>query len=117
MTLTFKKDYFLLLFDAWWTIFILVVNTHFNFFQVQNIFAFISLFILPGFLTLIALRIRLPIWSAIACTFAFSLLELMLIGLIGNTLLPLVGIPQPLSDSYPLGIVSVVVVLLAFVAW
>ncbi|MDE1924558.1 MAG: DUF2206 domain-containing protein [Patescibacteria group bacterium] len=117
MTLTLKKDYFLLLFDIWWTFFILLVNTHFNAFQIQNIAAFISLIILPGFLTLMALRVRLPVWSALACMVACSLLELMFIGLAGNTLLSTLGIATPLQASFLLGEVSAGVVALAFAAW
>jgi uncharacterized membrane protein len=48
---------------------------------------------------------------------ALSLLELMVTGLLGNTLLPLIGITRPLDKTYLLSEVSILVFILAIIVW
>src|SRR5665213_3494849 len=112
-----RRDTFLIVFDAWWLLFIALVTTGFNQFELLNIVAFISLCIVPGFLLLRALKVFLPLWEELALCVPLSLLVVMLAGLAGNELLPLVGIARPLENPYLLGEISIAVVALAFCAW
>src|SRR5947209_2762231 len=107
MNLKIKKDYLLIAFDLWWMLFVLLVNTGFNAFGLLTIVGFISLVCIPGGLTLLALRLRLPAWGYIILAMAFSLLELIVFGLISNGVLPLFGIMRPLDNPYLLGTISV----------
>jgi uncharacterized membrane protein len=85
-----------------WLVFVLLSFNQFNPFQILNVIGFFTLILLPGALTVIIFRLKgLPLWSYIGLIVGFSMLELMVIVLIGNTLLPLIGINHPL-DQMPL---------------
>ncbi len=101
---------------------------NFNNFQLLNIFGFLFLTIAPGFLTVLNLSARcesvsggklqsLNFWGKLALVVGFSLLELMLVALLGNTLLPLVGIVRPLDKSVLLLELYLLIAVLLSVTW
>ena len=108
-------NFLLLIFDAW-GVFLISSTGNYDIFQLQNIICFLFLILAPGVLTLYALRLRdLPVWGYISLVIAFSLLELMLAGLLGNTILPLFGVLAPLSKSFVVIEVTILVALLSLV--
>lgn len=103
---------------VWWWIFLALSFTHFNNFQILNIVGFLFLSIVPGMLTLLSLRLnRLPFWANLSLSIAFSLLELMIVVLIGNFLLPKFGIAQPLAQHILIIEISILLFILSLVAW
>ena len=84
-----------------WGIFAVLFIAHINPYQLENIFGVLSLAVLPGMFTLIAFNLKgIPVWARLTISVALSLLLLMLVALLGNTLLPLFGIVAPLQSSY-----------------
>jgi uncharacterized membrane protein len=100
-TITITRLKIVLVTAAWLAAFVILELSHFYAFEILNIIGFLSLAILPGLLTTIAIEIKgLPFWGHLILAVGFSLLELMLVALIGNTILPLFGIARPLDKSY-----------------
>lgn len=65
---------------------------------IVDIVGVFTLLLLPGFLTLLILRLdKLIPWGLLVIIVGFSLLELMLVALAGNYLLPYYGYAQPLA--------------------
>ena len=89
----------------WGGLFELLSVTQFNSFQILNIVGFVTLALLPGMLTVLALRLatKLPLWGSLALMVGFSLLELMVVALLGNYLLPHLGVARPLDRPTLLG--------------
>jgi uncharacterized membrane protein len=103
---------------VWWLLFILLSVYGNNRFQLLNIVGFLFLAIVPGLLTVIALKIKhLPFWGYAGLTIGFSLLELMMVGLLGNTLLPFFGIARPLDKAIVLIEVYLLTATLVAVVW
>lgn len=104
--------------STWWFIFALLFITDSNIFHALNIFGFSFLILVPGGLTVLALRLHhLNFWGGLGLTVGISILELMGIGLLINTLLPALGIERPLTGSYILTSVSLFVLLLLVINW
>ncbi len=86
----------------WGAIFCLLSLFNFNKFQLLNISGFLFLSIVPGLLTFFIFKLKeKSFWGALSIIVGLSLLELMLLALIGNSILPLLGIARPL-DKIPL---------------
>lgn len=86
----------------WWFLFVVLSVADYNSFQILNIVGFLFLVIVPGWLSISILSLRnLEVWGYVGLAIGFSVLELMLVTLAGNSLLPLIGISHPL-DHYPL---------------
>ena len=86
--------------NIWWLIFIVLALTNFNSWQIQNIVGFAFLIIMPGLLTVLIFNLKeLPFWGYAGLAVGFSILELMMVGLIGNTILPHFGIAFPLQKT------------------
>ena len=84
----------------WWLIFLVLSITQFNQFQILNIVGFSFLILVPGFLTISILGLeKLEFWAQTSLVVAISILEIMVVPLIGNTILPLFGILHPLTRS------------------
>ena len=102
----------------WWLVFLILSLTNSNPFQLLNIIGFLFLIIVPGGLTVLALRLRgLDFWGYAGLIAGFSLLELMIMGLLGNTILPFFGINQPLEKIFLLWELFFIVVTLLIVNW
>lgn len=85
----------------WWLLFTILSIYSFNRFEVLNIVGFLFLTIVPGFLTILNIDLEgMSFWGYATITVGFSLLELMIIALLGNTFLPSFGIARPL-DKLP----------------
>lgn len=103
---------------AWWLLFSALSIFDYNRFQVLNIVGFPFLAIIPGLLTLVSARVKnLPFWAYATLSVGFSILELMLMGLIGNTFLPFAGIARPLDKPVLLLELYPLIVVLITIAW
>jgi uncharacterized membrane protein len=117
-TLTIERGVLVFGVAVWWLFFVLLSANQFNPFEILNIIGFLTLSLLPGTLTLIALRLRgLPLWGYIGLAVGFSLLELMVVALIGNTFFPLVGIARPLDSPSLLLSFSILVTVLTMTCY
>lgn len=82
----------------WLLVVVLLSAFQFNHFQILNILGFPLLILLPGLLTLLLLRFdNIDFWGKIGLAVAISILELMVVPLVGNMLLPLFGVAYPLA--------------------
>lgn len=103
---------------VWWILFSVLSAFNYNRFQLLNIIGFPFLAIVPGLLTVILSRIKgLNFWAYAGLTLGFSLLELMVVGLLGNTFLPFAGIIRPLDKSPILLEVYLLVGILFATTW
>ncbi len=118
MTFTLTREQFFVILNAWAVCFLLLANTGYNRLELLNIVGFLSLLFIPGMLTTIALQLKgLSVWMHIALAAAFSILELMIIGLAGNTLLPFFAVVRPLDSPYVISEIAILVVVLSVIAW
>ncbi len=102
----------------WWLTFVTLSITHFNNFQILNIIGFLFLVLVPGTLTVLSLKLKdLPSWASLSLSVGFSILELMLVGLIGNFLLPIFGIARPLAQNILLVGTGILLLALSSIAW
>ncbi len=116
--LILKRNFLIAVAIIGWWIFLTLSITHFNNYQILNIVGFIFLSIVPGMLTLLSLKLqKLPFWANLFISIAFSLLELMLVGLLGNFLLPMFGITQPLSQLALIIEITILLFTLSLIAW
>lgn len=112
-TLTLSRNGIFPLLVVWWAIFADLFLTGSNPFQLLNILGFAFLMIVPGFLTVILLRIaELEFWAHVGIVVGLSILELMCIVLLGNTVLPYFGITRPLSPLVVFAEMSALVAVL-----
>lgn len=90
------------LLTAWWAVFVVGALTAWNPFGVITVLGFGFVCFVPGYLTLIALATtdRIDRTGRVILAVGLSILALMLVGLAGNTLLPLFGITTPLNTEY-----------------
>ncbi len=103
---------------VFWAIFIALSITRFNHFQILNIIGFLFLALIPGILTVFSLKLKsVPFWALLSLSVAFSLLELMVVGLIGNTLLPRLNVAEPLNRTALLIEISILLSILFFIVW
>src|SRR5580700_7491807 len=73
---------------TWWLAFLWLRSMHSMPEVVVNTVGFGFLAIVPGMLTTIALKVRtLAPWGKLAISIGFSILELMVVALLGNTIL------------------------------
>jgi uncharacterized membrane protein len=115
--ITLSRTNLSLLSLVWGAVFVLLSVFGENNFQILNIVGFAFLILVPGFLTITVLDIRgLPLWGYLGLMVGFSVLELMLIGLLGNTLLPHVGVHFPLHKVPLLWEISIVTIVLGVMA-
>ncbi len=99
-----------------WSAFTVLSALQFNSYQMLNIVGFLSLVLVPGYLTVLAIRLKsMPLWGSLSLVIGFGVLELMLAGLLGNTVFPLLGIAQPLYGPYILIETTLLVYALAIV--
>jgi len=85
---------------------------------VVNIVSFSFLILVPGGLTVSLLPLRgLAPWGKLAVSVGFSVLELILVGLIGNTLLPRIGVTHPLSPPYLAAELTLMLAVLLYLSW
>lgn len=83
----------------WSFLFFLSVN-NLNPFELLNVVGFLFLIIIPGFLTYRTFQLPARgFWAGIGLSICISLLELMFMGLIINTLLPHFGVTAPLEKN------------------
>lgn len=81
-----------------WALFFLV--NAYGLFFLENILGVISFAVLPGLLFFLSFRLKdIPPFIGLAMSVAFSLLTLMLVGLIGNFVLPKFGVLIPLHPN------------------
>ncbi|OGC85086.1 hypothetical protein A3F55_03050 [Candidatus Adlerbacteria bacterium RIFCSPHIGHO2_12_FULL_53_18] len=118
MILKFTRDHLLLFFDIWWIGFVALSYSGFNALYILTIVGFISIVLVPGTLTIGALRLsHLNVWMYISVAAAFSVLELILVGLFANLVLPYLGIERPLDTGPLLCVLTLLVGILASVNW
>ena len=116
--LRISRKLFLLSILTWWIIFVVLSTVRFNPFQLLNIVGFLFLVIVPGMLTVAALKIKgLQFWGYAGLIVGFSLFELMVVGLLGNTLLPYLGLVKPLGFWVLIAEISLLIAVLSMNAW
>lgn len=102
----------------WWLLVAVLSLTSINFLQTQNILGFSFLLLAPGTLTVMSLRLgNIAPWGKLALAVVFSLLEIILTGLLVNTLLPSLGFIRPLDLPGLIFGISILVSLLLTTAW
>lgn len=117
MTIRLDRNHLLFAFDVWWIAFFLLAKSPFGHSLLFNVISGVSLVCIPGLLTIAVLRLNsLSPWAHIGFMVGFSILELMLLGVVGNTFLPPLGISRPLGPAF-LYLLSVCMTLLAGLAW
>lgn len=85
---------------------------------VVNIVSFSFLILVPGGLTVSLLPLRgLAPWGKLAVSVGFSVLELIVVALIGNTLLPRLGVARPLSSPYLAAELTLMLAVLLYFSW
>lgn len=90
----------------------------YNGFQILNIVGFIFLAVVPGWLTVLSIRFKsLPFFGVLSLIVALSLLELMVMGLLGNYILPKFGIIHPLTQMVLIFEMGALLAILSGVAW
>jgi uncharacterized membrane protein len=95
-----SKKNLLIFSSSFWAFFLILSVADFNFLQSLNIIGFFSISIIPGLLTMFAFDIKgLNKWAFLCMAVAFSLLEIMIVGLVGNSILPNMGIARPLDKG------------------
>jgi uncharacterized membrane protein len=86
----------------WWVLFVLLSAVQFNFLHILDIVGFTALVGGLGLPAYLSLKItKQPLWIAVACVVVLGVLQLLVIPLFFNTVLPLFGIVRPL-DTWPL---------------
>jgi uncharacterized membrane protein len=102
----------------WWLAALVLSAYNYNALQLQNIVCFAFLSLVPGLLTILLAKIKgLAFWGYAALAVAFSLLEIILIALLGNTFLPLIGIARPLDKPTLLVELFPAIALLIVFVW
>ncbi len=102
----------------WGCVFMALSMAGTGYFQVLNILGFLFLSLAPGMLTVLSLRLKpLPFFGILSLTVAFSLLELMIVGVLGNTILPHFGIARPLDQLVLIAEIMLLIAALSAVAW
>jgi uncharacterized membrane protein len=115
---TISRNKLFLVIITWWLFFVALSIRSFISFQILNIAGFTALIILPGLLTLLILKINLKeFWGYMGLTVGISLLELMILGLLVNTLLPNAGFDMPLTKEILLPTISFFIIILTSIAW
>ncbi len=101
-----------------WVVFGFLFNFGVTSYNVLNIVGFACLLLIPGFLTILILKIeKLEAWALIGLSAGFSLLELMFVGLISNVFVPLFGVAKPLDGKVMFWILSVFTLVLFIAAY
>jgi uncharacterized membrane protein len=106
-----NRDFFCLLFLFQVLTLLSVV---FNIFLVRQVFSFLFLAILPGFLFLKIFRVNLVFLKTVIYSLGLSLALLMVLGLLLNTLLPEMGVLAPLTTINIVFSMSIVTLFLSF---
>lgn len=97
-----SKPTFVNLMSSWVFIFFILAGSGWNPFGLLYVLGIPFLLFLPGHLTLVVRNIRhLGVVQHIVLATSISVLELLLVGFLGNWLLPFVGVERPL-DTAPL---------------
>ncbi len=82
----------------WWGIFAALLFSGFDGFYLLPIVSFSFLVLVPGFLTMLVLKIKnISLWPYIVMVVGWSVLEIMLVGLVGNLFLSGMGVLRPLT--------------------
>lgn len=102
-----------------WLVFTVCAVNGWNPFGMQYVLGIPLLFLVPGFLTLTLLRVRIPdMASRTVLAVGISVLELMAIGLLSNTVMPYFGVARPLDSEFIVwGFSTLLFVLLAMASW
>jgi uncharacterized membrane protein len=101
---------------VWWIIYIWLYLSKINQFQVTNIAGFLFLSLVPGLLTVHNFRLtKVPPWVKLSLIVGFSLLELMVLGLIVNAVLPIFGIREPLRPQILILAITLLTVTLSII--
>lgn len=115
---TMKKGIFLWLTFSLFALVFVLSELQFKELQVLNFVGSLALLLLPGYLTLIALRVKdLHLFAFFALAVATSILELMVGGYAINTVLPWFGVEHPLTRTVIIRAASVGIALLMGLIW
>ena len=99
----------------WWLIFAILFLSGNNQFELLNIIGFSFMIFVPGFLTLTAAKIRYQdVWSFLTAAVGLSIFELIFVALIGNYVLPFIGIVHTLSSQIVFTEMSLFVAVIYF---
>ncbi|NTV44197.1 MAG: DUF2206 domain-containing protein [Candidatus Yonathbacteria bacterium] len=100
MSHVFSKTSILFGIALWWCLFSFFFFSGVSLLGLSYGVCFFFLLLIPGFLTVAPLRLaRFDLWPLIGIIVGVSILELMIVALLGNTLLPLVGLVRPLDPT------------------
>jgi len=113
-----KRNFLIVGVIVWWLVFAVLSMEKVNNFQTLNIVGFLFLLFIPGMLTVVSLRLKeITFWASLSLSVAFSLLELMVMALIGNFLLPKFGMIHPLEQNILLMELNITIAILSCIAW
>lgn len=102
----------------WLIAFLLISVSRINVFGMLTVIATITLCIVPGLLTMILFRIAVAdFWGYLGIAISLSLIEIVLVALIGNTLLPDIGISRPLDATVLVPDISVFLSMMILEIW
>jgi uncharacterized membrane protein len=117
-TLRLTRWHIILSVLAWGIVFGALSIYGINPFELLTIVGFLFLAIVPGLLTVFALRLKgLSVWGYAGLIVGFSVLELIIVALLGNTFLPFEGIARPLDKPVLLWEVCLLIAALSLVVW
>ncbi|HJQ08688.1 MAG TPA: DUF2206 domain-containing protein [Candidatus Saccharimonadales bacterium] len=98
---------------AWWALIVLMSALQWNEWQLLNILGFSFLTVVPGALIVHLLRLDgMNIWGKLGLSVGLSILSIMSVALLGNTILPYFGIDRPLDRPVLLAELSVFIYVL-----
>ncbi|MBP9749835.1 MAG: DUF2206 domain-containing protein [Candidatus Pacebacteria bacterium] len=102
----------------WWAIFVVCAGNGWNPLGLLWIIGIPFTLLLPGVLTLLLVHsVREPLPMRLATAVALSVFELIFLGLVGNAVLPTLGVDRPLDTTYALWLISTLLLVLLVLAW
>lgn len=117
MRITLRRT--IVIVTVWWLGFVILSLARLGSLGLLNVAGFSFLVFVPGALTLVAMRLEtLSAWYFTLLAVGFSLLELITVALVGNTILPHLGVSRPL-DWLPLviGLSLLLAGLMRYIVW
>lgn len=118
MTFTIQRTDILFFFSVAWLFLLAVQESAFRDSAFYTVYSLACILLIPGVLTVLILRLsNLGLPTSFFLALAFSILEIMVVGLIGNEFLASLGIPRPLERATLISEFSIFIAGLIALAW
>ncbi|MEK7155999.1 MAG: DUF2206 domain-containing protein [Patescibacteria group bacterium] len=115
---TVTRTDILFFFSVVWLFFLSVQDAPFHDSYLYTVLSLVCILIIPGLLTTMILRLRgLDVVTYLCLALGFSILEIMLVGLIGNEFLRFIGVERPLDREVLISQFSIFIAALIALAW